>query len=441
MEQGIVTGRYALSQWGGLFGLVVVLALVTGVASGATVSEFPAADDTNTSIGLSDTINDTSETVNATTDLSTSTGTSTITNTTAVVQNLTSNTTTTIEPTTPTVKQAVDEADRPLTASTRLLASLGRETPTALDRTTQPLVSTESKRAPAASAPHQTVGDHQSSTAAVAAPAVPTISDVTPGAAVAATGAPAAASERPGTGMEGGQPTPATGVAVGVQAVLAGVVLRDLAGLPAPAQAVAATGHQLLDRLPRVIAPLRYSRYDESDPLAHEARAAVVEAVTDSPGVSLTELTEQTDVTLSTLRHHVRVLENEGLIVAARVRNHRRFYPTGTEDFKLGAALNDEATAPIVAALASQEGLTVSELAEAVNRNASTVTHHLQNLEADGLVIRERESRTIVNRLAPAVRDALASRSETAADPGPESDAGANTETEEPDTEAAAKSD
>jgi DNA-binding transcriptional ArsR family regulator len=42
-----------------------------------------------------------------------------------------------------------------------------------------------------------------------------------------------------------------------------------------------------------------------------------------------------------------------------------------------------------------------------VDRDASTVSHHLSRLEADGLVERERDGPAVVNRLAPATRAAL----------------------------------
>lgn len=209
---------------------------------------------------------------------------------------------------------------------------------------------------------------------------------------------------------------PLAGVVVGLQAVVAGVAVRELTDLQGPARSVAVTGRQMVDRVPRLFAPLRYSRYDDSDPLEHDDRATVFETIDDSPGVYLSELSEQTGVSLSTLRHHVRVLEQEDLIVAARVRGRRRFYPAHTEDVELAAAMNDEATAPIVDALGRLGAMTVSDLADEDGRDASTVTHHLQRLEDDGLVEREREGRAILNRLAAEVREALAPLGETSAE-------------------------
>lgn len=220
-----------------------------------------------------------------------------------------------------------------------------------------------------------------------------------------------------GDSTSGGDvPDPVTGFAVGLPVAVAGVAYRELTDLPAPARTAALTGRRMADSVPRLFAPLRYSRYDDSDPLEHEDRETVFETIDDSPGVYLSELSEQTGVSLSTLRHHVRVLERENLIAAARVRGRRRFYPAHTEDVELAAAMNDEATAPIVDALARLGAVTVSDLADVDGRDASTVTHHLQRLEEDGLVEREREGRAIVNRLAAEVQEALAPLGETAAD-------------------------
>lgn len=224
--------------------------------------------------------------------------------------------------------------------------------------------------------------------------------------------------EDAGVSARGGDTSrPLAGVVVGLQAVVAGVAVRELTDLPGPARTTVVTGRQMVDRVPRVFAPLRYSRYDDSDPLEHDDRATVFETIDDSPGVYLSELSEQTGVSLSTLRHHVRVLEQEDLIAAARVRGRRRFYPAHTEDVELAAAMNDEATAPIVDALARLGAVTVSDLADEDGRDASTVTHHLQRLENDGLVEREREGRAIVNRLAAEVREALAPLGETSVEP------------------------
>ncbi|WP_338727028.1 helix-turn-helix domain-containing protein [Haladaptatus sp. DJG-WS-42] len=165
--------------------------------------------------------------------------------------------------------------------------------------------------------------------------------------------------------------------------------------------------HAGIERVTRIIAPFRYSRFDDSDPLEHEGRDAVFSAINESPGIYLSAVAERADVPLSTARHHLRVLEDEQLISGAKIRGKRRFYSAHTEGHELVAALNDEATATVLDALSRLGPASVSALASAVGRDPSTITHHLQRLEADGIVVREREGRAVVTRLSQEANAAL----------------------------------
>jgi len=275
----------AINYQGGVVMLVAVLALVTGVVTGATESGVASDNHTNASIFLSDTVDDT-------TDLTTDT-----------VGNVST-----------TVVGLLDV----LAESDRLLArGVGTDTPDpttdSAEPTSRPAIP---PRPPASEQSAATTGD--STTGNRAGPvtsAGTTVEDRT---------LAAPATNRPG---------PGTGVAISLQVVAAGVALRKLAGLPAPTRTAVVTGRRLLDRLPRMVVPLRYSRYDDSDPLDHEDRVRVFDTVNESPGIYLTALSEQTDVTVSTLRHHVRVLEADGLVV--RKRNgrttHNRLAPEALE--------------------------------------------------------------------------------------------------------------
>lgn len=76
-------------------------------------------------------------------------------------------------------------------------------------------------------------------------------------------------------------------------------------------------------------------------------------------------------------------------------------------DVALEAALQDETRRELVEAIAEREPVAGSELAEAIDRDPATVTHHLQRLADADLVEREREGKAIVNRLTPAAHAAL----------------------------------
>lgn len=216
-----------------------------------------------------------------------------------------------------------------------------------------------------------------------------------------------------GTPLPDVPPEGAVAGALGLAAVGAVLVKQGALTAGSTASTGAATGRGLLGRLTRLFAPFRYSRFDDSDPLEHEARVEMLDAVEAAPGTYLSEIAEQADLPLSTVRHHVRVLEREGLVASAKVRGRRRFYPGGTEGLELAAAMNDEATATVLDALARLGPSSVSGLAEAVDRDPSTVTHHLKRLEEDGIVVRERDGRAMVNRLSPEAAEVLEPELET----------------------------
>ena len=157
-----------------------------------------------------------------------------------------------------------------------------------------------------------------------------------------------------------------------------------------------------------VAAVFRYSRYDDSDPLAHADRRALFERIGAQPGVYLTELDGTSDRSLSTIRHHVRVLEAERLITTEKVRGKRRCFPVGSGNVALEAALAEPASRQVLETLHALDVAHNKQLATELDRHPSTVAHHLSRLEADGLIQRERDGRLVVNRLDPAVARKLA---------------------------------
>ncbi|WP_436343628.1 helix-turn-helix domain-containing protein [Natronorubrum sp. FCH18a] len=153
-----------------------------------------------------------------------------------------------------------------------------------------------------------------------------------------------------------------------------------------------------------------YSRYDDTDPLEHEKRVTLHETIEASPGINLTDLTDETGVSRSTARYHLRVLERENLVVTSKIRGKRRYYLVTADDHELVASIRDESTAAVLEELADRESATGSELADELGRDPSTVTHHLSRLEDADMIERERDGRAVVNRLTPDARTALAIR-------------------------------
>ncbi len=162
------------------------------------------------------------------------------------------------------------------------------------------------------------------------------------------------------------------------------------------------------DWLWRIHGLFGYQRYDETDPLEHESRATIHGYLEDAPGSYLSEISEETDIPLPTARYHLKILEHENLVFRSKMRGKRRYFPAGAEPSKLDAALDDVGAAAVLRALADHGPDSVSGLAEKLDRDVSTVSHHLQQLEGDGLVTREQDGPAVMNRLSPTVRERLA---------------------------------
>ncbi|GAB3029771.1 hypothetical protein GCM10025298_18060 [Natronobiforma cellulositropha] len=200
----------------------------------------------------------------------------------------------------------------------------------------------------------------------------------------------------------GGLATGSGSAAGGVGAGATGLTSPGASGL------LGRLGALLSSKLPGgLLSVLRYSRYDDSDPLEHDGRRAIYETIETDPGTYLSAIGETHDIALSTVRHHVRVLEDEGLITSATVRGKRRYVPVDVPDVELEAALSEPATRRVLETLLAVGPASNSRVADALECDPSTASHHLSGLAEAGLVVRERDGRTVESDLAPAVRARL----------------------------------
>jgi len=216
----------------------------------------------------------------------------------------------------------------------------------------------------------------------------------------------------------GGVPLPDSGTGSGIAAgtVLIGAALiARSTGTAAVLSAFGGSGGSLLgallsvlrDWVGRLLGIFGYKRYSDDDPLAHGTREQLYEFIRDAPGSYLAEISNETGVTMGTVRYHLRILEFENLVTSEEIRGRRRYVPVGTDWAELEAALHDETPARILEALERGGPASVSGLADRLDRDPSTISHHLDRLADDGIVERERDGRAVVNKLADSARIAL----------------------------------
>lgn len=161
-----------------------------------------------------------------------------------------------------------------------------------------------------------------------------------------------------------------------------------------------------------------YTRQADGGTLEHEIRERVFDHVRSTPGAHIAAIADGTDVPRSTVRYHLRVLEDEGLIDGATIRGRHRYAPAET-DLELAAALHDEPTRAVLEAVGRFEPVSVSGIAEEIDRAPSTVAHHLDQLESAGLLSRERSNGQVDVHLDGLALDPREDRSVVAAESDP----------------------
>lgn len=161
-----------------------------------------------------------------------------------------------------------------------------------------------------------------------------------------------------------------------------------------------------------------YTRQADGATLENEIRERVFHHVRSTPGAHIAAIADGTDVPRSTVRYHLRVLEDANLIEGATIRGRHRYAPAEA-DLELAAALHDGPTRAVLEAVGRFEPVSVSGIAEEIDRAPSTVAHHLDQLESAGLLTRERTNGKVHVRLDGLALDPAADQSVVAADGGP----------------------
>ena len=130
------------------------------------------------------------------------------------------------------------------------------------------------------------------------------------------------------------------------------------------------------------------TRFRKHDLLRHPTRAALHAAIQAQPGVTLTELRHATGVRVTTLVHHLRLMERAGLVTSRRDGAHRRFALPGAGSALSPAPGPADLSPPEreVLRLLAERRRTQLELAAALGVTKQAVNRHVKSLERRGLV-------------------------------------------------------
>lgn len=134
--------------------------------------------------------------------------------------------------------------------------------------------------------------------------------------------------------------------------------------------------------------------------LEYETRRRVFQLIEREPGLHLRELERRAGIPLSTLRHHVRFLEEHRLVESTEDRNVRRYFATtmvDRVDRGVLSALRQEALRRVLLFVLAEGGsATYQQILAALGAPPSTLAVYLAQLTSRGLLAKRslgRESR------------------------------------------------
>ncbi|MEA3144496.1 MAG: hypothetical protein QOG31_1820 [Thermoplasmata archaeon] len=145
-----------------------------------------------------------------------------------------------------------------------------------------------------------------------------------------------------------------------------------------------------------------FSRLKEPEVLGHPARQQLLQLIEAEPGIHFKEMARRTGLPNGSLVHHLETLRRGGQVVARPAGGYTLYFlgahvPAGSAE--TASALKADGARKILDAVRQQPGLSSADVAARCGLQPSTVTYHVQRLQAAGLLTGLRDGRAV--RLHP----------------------------------------
>lgn len=134
--------------------------------------------------------------------------------------------------------------------------------------------------------------------------------------------------------------------------------------------------------------------------LLNETSLSMLDHIESNPGVSQSAVADQLGVSLQTIYYSADELAGHDLIMAEKRYGNRRYFPAecGDEQYHIDRKLMNmpETTELVLETIQwlthESDGVSNAAIAERIDRDPATVTHHLNRLEDNGLIVRSGHS-------------------------------------------------
>jgi len=129
--------------------------------------------------------------------------------------------------------------------------------------------------------------------------------------------------------------------------------------------------------------------------LENERRTKIYEEIQKNPGIIATEMETVTGIKRSSLRHHLEILEREGLVISQKITKQRHYFEnhhTYSPEYQLAmSVLDGETTRDIFSYITAHPGCTQKDLSAYAKVSGPTISWHIDKLRSGNLVTVEKE--------------------------------------------------
>jgi DNA-binding transcriptional ArsR family regulator len=157
-----------------------------------------------------------------------------------------------------------------------------------------------------------------------------------------------------------------------------------------------------------------YARLEGRALLKHQAREAVMDLLRRRPGLAFVDIQQAIGLAPGTTKWHLDKLSRSAFIASRRDGRTVRYYPRGMDPTVVDAVISmrDPSRCAIVRVAMRAPGVTQGDLAATLGLAQSTVSHHAARLVEEGVLLAERDGKTVTYSVngarRRAVEDALA---------------------------------
>lgn len=142
-----------------------------------------------------------------------------------------------------------------------------------------------------------------------------------------------------------------------------------------------------------------FTRFEKDTVLGHPKREAIYGRIVESPGATLQDLCDHSGLSRTAVSHHLRLLEQQHLVVAKRVGRSKHFFENGgrfgRDQKDAYAVLHNQRSKDIHKYIASNPGSIQKDLCRALGIQASVAHWHVKRLKEANLIQAVRQGRTV----------------------------------------------